>query len=183
MTYKIVALQRGVTPKQVYGWPKSAEQDISEELQEVDELVDDMVFDRERLSFWCGTTQSDWVNPDDNFARVLTKTHVDRAIAILQGLLDKVESMPFTKGADAYSEKSWDLQTDKWKYEYFGDPVNIEIVKEVDKVFSRSYHFTFPWESDDWKTDNRAADMIRALKRVRRFMEENPDRAVVALYY
>ena len=173
MTYKIIALPKGVTPKQY----------INSEDIEDEELVDDLVFDRECLAKWCGTTRADWFPPNDNYAIVLTKAHIDRAIDTLQGLLDKVASMPFTKDDDADYEETWNSQTETWEKKYYGSKENIAILKEVNKVFSRHYHFTYPWEREDWKDDCRATGMIHALQRVRRFMEHHPDRAVIALYY
>ena len=164
MTYKIIALPKGVTPKQYFN-----SEDIEDE-----ELVDDLVFDRERLGPWCGAYAGDFV---------MTKDGVERAISVLQGLMDKVASMPFTKDDDADYEENWNSQTETWEKKYYGSKENIAILKEVNKVFSRHYHFTYPWESEDWKDDCRATQMIHALQRVRRFMEHHPDRAVIALYY
>lgn len=164
MTYKIIALPKGVTPKQYFN-----SNDIEDE-----ELVDDLVFDRERLGPWCGAYAGDFV---------MTKDGVERAISVLQGLMDKVASMPFTKDDDADYEKNWNSQTGTWEEKYYGSEENIAILKEVNKVFSRHSHFTYPWEREDWKNDCRATEMIHALQRVRRFMEHHPDRAVIALYY
>lgn len=164
MTYQIIALPKGVTPKQYFN-----SEDIEEE-----ELVDNLVFDRERLGPWCGAYAGDFV---------MTKDGVERAISVLQGLMDKVASMPFTKDDDADYEEHWNSQTKTWEEKYYGSKENIAILKEVNKVFSRHYHFTYPWERDDWKDDCRATEMIHALQRVRRFMEHHPDRAVIALYY
>lgn len=174
MTYKIIALPKGVTPKQYLN-----SDDIEDE-----ELVDDLVFDRERLAMWCGTTQADWFPPNDNYAIVLTKAHIDRAIDTLQGLLDKVASMPFTNDDNADFKLDWNPTTETFDEKYYGSKENIAILKEVNKVFSRHYHhFTYPWEREDWKEECRATEMIHALQRVRRFMEHHPDRAVIALYY
>ena len=162
MTYKIIALPKGVTPKQYFN-----SEDIEDE-----ELVDDLVFDRERLGTWCGAGDF-----------VMTKDGVERAISVLQGLMDKVASMPFTKDDDADYEETWNSQTETWEKKYYGSKENIAILKEVNKVFCRHYHFTYPWEREDWKDDCRATEMIHALQRVRRFMEHHPDRAVIALYY
>ena len=143
------------------------------------DLTDDMVFDRECLGIWMALDYEDY--DDYNYEFKVTKEHLDRAIEVLQSLVDKVSSMPYVDGDGSHTD---------WRYEsvpggerervFSGPPENIAIMKEVMKVFAREYHYTYPWES---RTITRQDRMIQALKVAREFMERFPDWEVFGLYY
>ena len=149
-------------------------------------LTDDMVFDRECLDRWMQLKAEDYVLPDDNGLFIVKPEHVSRAIDTLETLLDKVASMPFDRIAEneiVYNKRTWNSETGCWNNEYHGSPNNIAIFKEVEKVLLRDYHFTFPWEKQEWKTYGRVPQMLATLRRVQDFMRDCPDRVIVGEYY
>jgi hypothetical protein len=186
MTYRIISPCSGVTAKDVKDvlsatdWANPAWEKIEDESLE---LVDDLVFDRECLASWMDVTAEDYI--DFNYCFVITRDHVKNAISTLRNLVEKVKTMPFDELTPEDDEpgifKKYDDKKCDFVESYVGSPNNVAILKEVEKVMAREYHFTFPWEHD--RNYDRIGDMILALEKVGRFMEENPDRIVLGLYY
>ena len=170
-TYRIDALPKGISAKE---WVSTKGYKSLSPLT----LVDDDVFDREGLAHWMGAKEEDWL---DDWCLPVSKEMVERAIGVLRELQDKVAKMPFKE--DSEVDIWWNPKTDA--YEYEGEPENIAIVKEVRKVLCREYHFRYPWECKGDKNEDKGGViwMIRELEKVQRFMAENPDTAVIAVYY
>ena len=192
MTYRIISPKPPVRAKDFRAWLEADQRDEWDDdgdseweraISDSDELVDDMVFDRESLAKWLGTKREDWLG--GGLAFTISPEQVARAESVLTGLLETVRSLPYDKvkkgEARPRVESSYDYKTGKVNYAYFGSPKNVEILKVVNEVMNRDYHFTYPWDED--KNYNRVEEMISALKGVRKFMEENPDREVIGLYY
>ena len=177
MTYRIIALPKGQSAKDWCQQTLDADCDTSgDDLMGATELVDDMVFDRERLAAWLGLGRKSWV---DEGCAVLTPYNVRRAKGVLQRLVDLVSEMPYTPDPPT-GHLVEDVKTGGVKYEYEGSPENVAIVKEVEKVLLRTYHFNYKWQPD---RPFGVPHMIKALNDVLAFMEANHDRVVMALYY
>lgn len=182
MTYKVVALKPNVTVEQ-YLCDDSVERGESADI-----IINDMVFDREdAFRAWCGCPA--WIPGEEWYAFRVEKHNLEKARAVLQELYDKVSRMPFTtdtKENPAYSEFRGFTPPDHWEYVYHGSPENVAILKEVDKVLDRTHHFGyFPWEdkSAEIGLGGGVKSMIAALDGAIEFMEANPDRTVIGLYY
>ena len=176
MTYRIIALPKGATAEE---WcNQTIDSDFSDDSALIGskELVNDRVFDRERLAAWCGLKREDWA--EDGVA-VLEQHHVRRAREVLQRLVDRIAAMPFTPDPPI-GHLQRDPDTDGVGYVYVGSPENVAIVREVENVLQKTYHFTYKWQQD---RPFGVPHMINALDDVLAFMESNPDRVVLALYY
>lgn len=181
MTYMIIA-ENGKLTEEVVNYISKVRDDYPYIAINDDklELTDDMIFDRECLGIWMGLTEADYI--DFNYKFRITKEHLDRAISTLQTLVDKVSSMPFVGGHGSYTDclKKYNPNGED-ELIFTGPPENIAIMKEVQKVFIREYHYTYPWEDDGSTT--RQGEMIRALKVTKEFMEKFPDWNIMGLYF
>lgn len=181
MTYKLIA-KNGMVTEKLIDYIRHLRLDRDYEITVDDcrlDLTDDMVFDRECLGSWMALRYEDYVI--DGYKFHVTKKHLDRAIATLQELVNKVSSMPYVDGDGSYTYCRYKYSSDgEDEYEFLGPPENIAIMKEVMKVFSREYHYTYPWEHG---ITTRQERMIQALKVAREFMDRFPDWEVFGLYY
>lgn len=151
------------------------------------------VFDRECLGGWLGLTKDDVI--EDQFYRV-SLPQVEKAIGVLQGLVDKVASMPYdAEDPNCVTGKYYGSYEDEQET-YHGTPNNIKIYKEVEAVLARPYHFRFPWtvdkEIEKCKSEGRelpswykmgVPEMVETLKHVKRHMLEHPDWSYVTVCY
>lgn len=172
MTYKFVALEKG----------RPACDFLRVHDLHTDTIIDDMVFDREDSLFsWMEVENSDCLDTYGEIF-VVKRKYLRNARAVLQGLLDRVAQMPFTKDNPARCEVGeYDENKKDYKRTYHGSPENIAILKEVEKVLTRTYHFTFPWQ-EPYMYDS-VKMMVKALDKADVFMSENPDRVVIGMYY
>lgn len=177
MSDRIIALLEGQSADE---WCKQAsDKDIElwgNDLMGATELVDDTVFKDEKLPTWCLFMQEDWIG---DTAVVLKPHHIKSALEDLERLVDRVAAMPFTSAPPIVNQKRIPPMWFK-KYDFEGSPENVAICKEVSKVLLDPTHFNYPWQSDRIFGVPR---MIEALHKVQKFMESNPDREVIALYY
>lgn len=178
MTYKIVALKPTTTIEQYFGGDESHDPDNG-----ANTIIDDMVFDREvEFRAWCGCPP--WIKGEQGYAFRIEKRHLQNALATLRGLRNRVAAMPYTNDAEInppYHEKVFNKETKSYEDVYHGSAENVAILKEVEKVLSRDYHFLFPWEKP-WKYEPFKL-MISSLEYAIAFMGANPGRIVIGLYY
>lgn len=153
------------------------------------ELINDMVFDRERLGFFMGLKTEDIEKINQTGRCFVTMEHIDRAIKFLTDFNDRIRAMPIDTGSEAY--KALRIVDNKVVvdeegyaiYDYFGTPNNIAVLKEVEKVLNKTYHFVFPW--DKIYTDDRfgVTRYISALKEAKKLMHRFRSDKAVLLYY
>ena len=174
MTYKIVALKPATTIEQ---YLESPDMD-----HDADTIIDDMVFNREDgFIAWCGCPP--WIKGAEGYAFRIEKRHLQNARTVLQRLLDRVEKMPFTMDKPTFVRYRENAETGEYEAIYSGSPENVAIMEAVTKVLSYDYHFGyFPWDRRVC-TGGGVKSMIAALDIAIEFMEANPGRIVIGLYY
>lgn len=177
MTYRVDALKPTVTIKKYFDSKGHEPNAVA------DTIIDDMVFDREdAFRRWCGFPP--WLPGKKGFAFRIETRHLQNARAVLQGLLDLVAKMPFTMDGPAQFDCKWNEQTGEYEDVYSGSQENVAILKAINEVLSRNYHFGyFPWEERATIVGSGVKVMIAALDGAIEFMESNPDRIVIGLYY
>lgn len=176
-TLRIISLPDGVTAEEWRNTTFEAEsEETCEDLIGATVIAEDEMLHEEKLPTWGMFEQEDWV---DDEAVVLKPHHIKSALEDLQGLVARVAKMPFTPEPPICHRKR---EPPMWfeKYDFEGSKENVAICKEVAKVLLRPEHFNYPWQTD---RPFGVPNMIEALRKVRAFMESNPDRVVMALYY
>lgn len=151
-------------------------------------LTGDAVFDREYLGTWMQLTDDERRELDRRGYVEITRQHVERARKVLKDVTDKIRSMPFDVEGDAYSNMVFDDSLNDYVVEYYGNPLNIEILKVIDGVFAKDYHVCTPWRHHYTKKVPNKDDvgvpyMIEALDDVLEYCAANPGSSLLLFSY
>lgn len=152
------------------------------------QLITDQVFDRENLGTWMQLTDDERRDLKHNGYVEITRQHVTRARKVLEDVTNKIKSMPFDVEGDAYSRMTFDDSTKEYVTEYYGNPLNIEILKVIDAVFAKDYHVRVPWRNRYTKKIPNKDDvgvpyMIKSLDNVLKYCDDNPNSVLLLFLY
>ena len=151
-------------------------------------LTGDGVFDRENLGTWMQLTDDERRDLTQHGYVEITRQHVTRARKVLEDVTNKIKSMPFDVEGDAYSRMTFDDSTKEYVTEYYGNPLNIEILKVIDTVFAKDYHVRVPWRNRYTnkipnKDDVGVPYMIKSLDNVLKYYDDNPNSVLLLFLY
>lgn len=156
-------------------------------------LISEMVFDREWLGDFMGLSDEEYGMIDRNGKCLVNMKHINRAIHFLEDFNERMRRMPYDKESEAYkmlrteehdgNERIVLDENGNAVYDYVGSDDNIAILKEVEKVLCRTYHFLFPWEEGTTSENFGVTHYINALKSAKACMEKMNVSVAVLFWY
>ena len=115
-------------------------------------IIDEYTFDHERLGIWLGLTKEQSDSAHDNGYCIITVEQIKHALKVLKDLEDRVHAMPFSlDGKNVEKDRKWNEERKEYIGVWDGPGENEVIYREVMKVFSRDYHYIWPWDKSEYK--------------------------------